>query len=106
MTPIETAKVTPLNAFKPLPHPLVRVQFRGISGQALRMESLGRFVGQELCDDTAAVNRGAIPDDTYAAGHLSLGCSRKGTTSAEWMAWSWQWQESVSPGDIALMAAR
>lgn len=71
MTQIETAKVTQLNSFKPLPHTLVRVQFRGIGGQALQMESLGRSVGQELFDDTAAVNRGAIPDDKYAAGHLS-----------------------------------
>lgn len=71
MTQIETAQVTQLNPFKPLPHTLVRVQFRGISGQALQMESWGRSVGQELFDDTAAVNRGAIPDDTYAAGHLS-----------------------------------
>ena len=71
MTPIATAKVTPLHALKPLPHTLVRVQFRGIGGQALQMESWGRSVGQALCDDTAAVNRGAIPDDTDAAGHLS-----------------------------------
>jgi hypothetical protein len=57
MTQIETAQVTQLNALKPLPHTLVRVQFRGIGGQALQMESLGRSVGQELFDDTAAVNR-------------------------------------------------
>ena len=64
MTPIDTAQGTPLNALKPLPPTLVRVQCRGIGGQALQMESWGRSVGQALFDDTAAVNRGAIPDDT------------------------------------------
>jgi hypothetical protein len=71
MTQIEAAKVTQLYPLQLLPHPLVRIQFGGTSGQALQMESLGRSVGQELFDDTAAVTRGAIPDDDDAAGNLS-----------------------------------
>ena len=59
---VETAEVTQLNAFQLLPHTLVRIQVRGIGGQALQMESLGRSVGQELVDDAAAVNRGAVPE--------------------------------------------
>lgn len=47
------------------------MQFRGISRQALPMEPWGRSVGQALFDDTAAVNRRAVPDQDCAAGHRS-----------------------------------
>jgi hypothetical protein len=75
---IETAQVTPLDPFQLLANTLIGIQFRGIRGQALEMESLGRAVGQELFDDMAAVNRRAIPDDYQAAGDLTQQVLQKG----------------------------
>jgi hypothetical protein len=67
---VEATQVPQLDPFELLPNALVRIQLRGIRGQALQMEPLGRSVGQELFDEMAAVNGGAIPDNDHTTGDL------------------------------------
>lgn len=70
MGQIETAKIAELDSLQVCPETLTRVQLRGISRQALHVESRRRPIGQERFDDVAAVNWCSIPDDDQAAGHL------------------------------------
>jgi hypothetical protein len=42
------------------------------------MQSLGCTVGQELCDQMAAMNRGPIPNDDQTAGNLAEEVLQKG----------------------------
>jgi hypothetical protein len=70
MGDVEAADLAPLHPFELLPEALARVELRAVGRQALQMEALRRALGQELADDVTAMNRGAIPDDDHAAGHL------------------------------------
>jgi hypothetical protein len=70
MRDIEAAHVAQLDSFQMRPKPLAGIQLRGIRRQALEMETLGRPMGQELFDEVATMNRGAIPDEDHAARHL------------------------------------
>lgn len=71
MPAVDTAQMAPLHPFELLPEARARVQRWGIRWQALQMQSRGRPIGQERVEDAAAMNRGAIPDDDHAAGHLT-----------------------------------
>jgi hypothetical protein len=70
MGQIETAHIAELDPFEVTPEPFAGIQLGGISRQALYVKPLSRSIGQERLDDTAAMDRGAIPDDDHAAGHL------------------------------------
>jgi hypothetical protein len=60
-----------LDSFELLPEARARVQLWGIGWQTLQMQSRRCAIGQALFDDLTAMNRGAIPDDDPAAGHLT-----------------------------------
>jgi hypothetical protein len=70
MGQIVTAKIAELDSIQGGPETLTRVQLRGISRQALHMESRRRPIGQERFDGVAAMNWCASPDDDQAAGRL------------------------------------
>ena len=56
MRNIEAAHITEFDPFELLPEALARIQFRRIRRQALQVKALRRATGQELLDDTTAVN--------------------------------------------------
>jgi hypothetical protein len=78
MRDVEAADMAPLHPFQLWPEPLARVQLRGIGWQALQVEALGGPIRQELSDDLAAMDRGAVPDDAHSAGDLAPQMLQKG----------------------------
>lgn len=70
MTESKAADIPEFDPLQVRPKALARIQFRGIGGEALHMEPLRRAIGQERLDDVTAMNRGPIPDEHQAAGHL------------------------------------
>src|ERR671923_820717 len=78
MRNIEAAQITELDPFELVPEALARIQFRRIRRQALQVKALRRAIGQELLDDTAAVNGGSVPDDDHAAWDFTQQVLQKG----------------------------
>jgi hypothetical protein len=78
MTDIKATPMPELDPFQMRPQALARIQSRGIGGQALHVEALRCPVREEVFADLTAVNRGAIPDDPYAAWSLSQPMLQKG----------------------------
>jgi hypothetical protein len=64
---VAAAPVAQLDLFQVAPDPLVRVRVRGVTGQGFEVQAPGRAVGQEVLDDLAPMDRGAIPDDQELA---------------------------------------
>jgi hypothetical protein len=60
-----------LDALEVLPEALSRIEFRGIRREAFRMEAWHGTVGEEVLDDTTAMNGCPIPDDHEPARHLA-----------------------------------
>ena len=78
MWEVEAAQIAQLHAFELLPESLARVQLRGVGWQALQMDARRRTTGQELFDGVTAMDRGAIPDEDHAAGHLAQQVRQEG----------------------------
>ena len=71
MRQTEAAHVAQFDPLEVGPEAFTWIQLRGISREALEMDPVGSAVGQKAVDHTAAMNRGAIPDDDHRAGHLA-----------------------------------
>ena len=78
MGKIDAAHIPQLNSFELLPEALTRIQVRGIRREPFDVEALRRAIGQELFDHVTAMNRGPIPDQHHAAGHLAQQMLQKG----------------------------
>ena len=89
---VKTTQVSQLHAFELLLDALIRVQFGSVSWEAFNVQPLRRAIRQEVFADVTAVNRRAIPDDHYVAGHLAQQVFETATTSSELMEWSWLWK--------------
>src|SRR5574341_1884651 len=70
MSKVKTATVTQFNMLEIAPDPFIRVEVRGIAGQALQMDALGSTLSEEIADVGAAMSRQAIPDDQQLAGEM------------------------------------
>src|SRR5215831_14654286 len=64
---VVTASVAQLDPLPVAPDPLIRVHVRRVAGEGLEGEAPGRAPGQEILDDLAAMDRGAVPDDQELA---------------------------------------
>lgn len=64
---VMAAKVAHLDLLEVPPDAFFRIHLRGITGEALEVDPLGRSVAQILPDRFAAVDRRAIPDDHQLA---------------------------------------
>ena len=71
MRQTDAAHVAQFDPLEVGPEAFTWIQLRGISREALEMDPVGSAVGQKAVDHTAAMNRGAIPDDDHRAGHLA-----------------------------------
>ena len=71
MWKVETAQVPQFDPFELLPDPLARIEFGRIGWQALQVNPPRRAIRQELLDPLTPMNRGAVPNDDHAAGHLA-----------------------------------
>lgn len=72
-----TTAVAQFDMLQIVPNTLVRIEIRGIAGQAFQMEACGGPLAQEVLDGLGAVNRSAIPDDEELAGDVAQQMAQK-----------------------------
>jgi hypothetical protein len=65
------AQVAPLDPLEVGPEAFAWIQRWGIGREALQVEARGGSIDQQLSDDMAAVNGGAIPEHAHPTGHLA-----------------------------------
>ena len=78
MREVEATHMAPLDPFEMSPQPLTRIQLGSIGREPFQMDTVSCAVRQKALDDTAAVNRSPIPNDTHAAGYLPQQRLQKG----------------------------
>jgi hypothetical protein len=69
---VVTADSAELDALEGVPDALVGGEFRGVAGQLLPVQALGRAARQEVLDRLAAMNGRTVPDEEQLALQLAL----------------------------------
>jgi hypothetical protein len=71
MTDGQATHIAEFDALEVLPEALTRIEFRGISREAFRLDAWRGAVGEEVLDDTTAMNGCPIPNEHEPAWHLT-----------------------------------